>query len=151
MRILFCCTGNTCRSPMAEYIAKKYLTENNIQDIEVASCGVMCSNGNPISEMSAKALADIEIVNISHKSKMITLREILEYDYIFVMTKNHKIYLSQELNAGENVLVLGEFVGESDIADPYGGSQEDYNKCRQQLDTIVKKVLDKLLLGDNKI
>lgn len=129
---------------MAEYLAKEYVKQNNLQDIEIASCGVMCSYGKPISEMSAKALEEIGITVTSHKSNMITLKELMEYDFIFVMTNSHKAYLNQALNAGENVIVLGEFVGMGEVPDPYGGSLDDYINCRNMLKVMVDKVFEKL-------
>lgn len=144
MKIVFVCTGNTCRSPMAEILMKKYIEENNIENVEVSSCGIMCSNGMPISEGSRTALKELGIDNIVHKSNMITMREIIESDYIFTMTVHHRDWLRVNYNAGDNVFALGEFLGMEDVSDPYGGSINDYIRCGEQINYMISKLCDKL-------
>ena len=76
---------------------------------------------------------------------MITLFEIINCDYIFVMTNSHKQYLKQAFNATDKVFVLGDFVGAGEVNDPYGGTLEDYRECRNQLSVMVDTALKKLI------
>lgn len=144
MKILFVCTGNTCRSPMAEYIFRQMLKDNNIENVEVSSCGVACSNDNPISENSYLALKEINIDASAHKSKSITIKDLLESDYIFTMTDNHKSFLKVNFNAGSNVQTLGEAVGLGDITDPFGSNLDVYRLCRDELKMMLSLLLTKL-------
>lgn len=68
-KILFVCGGNTCRSPMAEAIIRHLLKQNNIEDIEVASCGIAAADGWPMSENARKALQSLDVEPHRHKSR----------------------------------------------------------------------------------
>lgn len=131
MMIIFVCTGNTCRSPMAEYIMKDYCKKNNL-DIEVESRGVACSNGRPISENSRLALEEMGIDASGHKSQSFTLKDLFEADLVVTMTEGHKQLLKNHFNAGDNVKCFGEIAG-VDIDDPFGCSLAVYIKCRDMI------------------
>ncbi len=144
MKIVFCCTGNTCRSPMAEYLLKDYLIRNEIIDIEVMSCGISGDNSGGISIDSMQVLSEIGIDASSHLSQSITLRELIDADYIFAMTSSHVSWLENNMNASENVMTLGEYVGMSDVPDPFGGSTNQYRECRDILIEMIDKMANKL-------
>ena len=128
MNILFVCTGNTCRSPMAE----GYLRAKNTQNINAFSCGLF-ADGSPVSQNSALAMDEIQIDISSHISKQITKADIENADRIICMSPSHK--LSLESIGVTNAEVLG-----GGIFDPYGMDLEAYRLCRDQ---IIKEI-DKL-------
>lgn len=127
MNILFVCTGNTCRSPMAE----GYLKSKNIP---CSSCG-LCADGSPVSKNSALVMAETGIDISHHISRQITAEDINNADKIICMSHSHAKVLKQI--CGDKVSVLGD-----GIADPYGGDINAYRNCRDQ---IIKE-LDKLFL-----
>lgn len=145
MKIVFCCTGNTCRSPIAEYLLRDYVEKQEIVGMEISSCGICCNNGIAISSGSLKVLAEIGIDASSHLSISITLRELIDADYVFVMTDKHVDWLRSDMNAGENVMTLGKFVGMGDVIDPYICDTKQYRECRDIIKAMIDKLADKLL------
>ena len=123
MNVLFVCTGNTCRSPIAEaYLSH---THNNLN---VDSCG-LCLGGMPISQNSCLALAEIGIDKSQHISKPISKELITWADKIICMSENHKQALD---SLGVNAQILG-----NGIPDPYGCDITVYRECR---DEIIKQL-----------
>ena len=128
MNILFVCTGNTCRSPMAE----GYLRSKNIKNLTVSSCGLHAF-GDKVSQNSADVMSEIGIDITSHISKQITADDIKNADKIICMSHSHKQFL--ESIGVKNCVVLG-----NGISDPFGCDIETYRQCR---DEIIKEI-DKL-------
>ncbi len=133
MNILFVCTGNTCRSPMAEsYVNSKF------KNASAKSCGIF-ADGSAVSENSKTAMAEIGIDISSHISAPITQELIAWADRIICMSASHKQML---LSIGVlNAEVLG-----NGICDPYGCDITAYRDCRDQ---IIKEI--DLLLSDYTI
>lgn len=139
MNILFICTGNTCRSPMAE----GYLSSKHLKGVYADSCG-FCSADNPVSEYSALAMAEAGINISSHKSKQIT-SEILKWaDKIICMTEEHKAILSSVYGEADKISVLGGF----GISDPYGGDIAVYRKCRDEIFTAIDELCESGAFSD---
>ncbi|KHD86702.1 low molecular weight protein arginine phosphatase [Heyndrickxia ginsengihumi] len=146
MNILFVCTGNTCRSPMAEAI----LHHKNIDGIDVRSAGVFAMNGQ---DPSYNALQVLKEQSIEHKKKarMLTENDIDWATYILTMTLGHKeAVIKQFPNASNKTFTLKEFVnGEhGDITDPYGGSLEIYRKTYHELYSLINHLVQKLYPND---
>lgn len=139
-KILFVCTGNTCRSPMAETILARKLQERGIDGVTVDSAGLMCAEGQPMSENARAALALLGYKPRSHKSAQFTPGMLKEYDLIITMTARHALAIGNY----DNVKSLDELAGKGEIGDPYGGSLEDYLTCAKQIETSVSELMGKL-------
>ncbi|MEH7074380.1 low molecular weight protein arginine phosphatase [Neobacillus drentensis] len=142
-RILFVCTGNTCRSPMAEAILKN----KEMDAIEVRSAGIYAANGSEASAHAKKVLDDKGIAH-NHRSSLLTRNEIEWADLILTMTSSHKMAILQQYpQVSKKVFTLKEYTGESfnsDVGDPYGGSLSMYEATFRELDELINKVIGKL-------
>ncbi len=142
-RILFVCTGNTCRSPMAEAILKS----KKIDGFEVKSAGIYAATGSEASAHAKKVLADHQIDH-HHSSNLLAGESVQWADLILTMTGSHKnAILHQFPETAGKVFTLKEFTGEQydvDVVDPYGGSVAIYQKTYQELDRLITKAIEKI-------
>ena len=139
-KILFVCTGNTCRSPMAEALLKHY----SKGEFEAKSAGVFAMNGSKASLNALEALRKKGIEH-EHQSQLLT-NDLLEWaTHVLTMTNGHKqIILSQFDTAKDKVFTLYEFVEnkDRDISDPYGGSLQTYEKTLKELEMLLSKMVE---------
>jgi len=124
-RILFVCTGNTCRSPLAQILLKKYLSQIASffdKRYEILSCGIVASDGASLSEEVKKILKEYEDLNTEHFARRIDKEILLSSDLIFVMEKRHKEFIiNLEPLVESRVFLLGKFLPqEQEIPDPIG-------------------------------
>jgi RpiB/LacA/LacB family sugar-phosphate isomerase len=143
--ILFVCTGNICRSPMAEGLFR-HLTQE--RDFCVRSCGLGTIDGEPPSAHAIRAMRDLGIDISRQRSRMITAELVRQADFIFGMTHSHvgqiKLMYPQ---AEEKTFLLREFDEtredyEKDISDPIGMSYEVYAQCRDQIKEGIMAMLN---------
>ncbi len=127
MNILFVCTGNTCRSPMAEGLFKKLLAEKNITDINCSSAGLFAMTGDEVTPNSVKACERFGVDISSHRARRITSYVLDETDKFVCMTFDHAASLSLYVDP-DKVLVLG-----GGIPDPFGGDIETYMMCANSI------------------
>lgn len=141
--ILFVCTGNTCRSPMAEAILKN----KNVEEIEVRSAGIFAENGNDASGHTKTVLAENNIQHY-HQSSSLTDTEIEWATIILTMTNSHKeMIIHQFPKAAEKTYTLKEFTGETenlDVSDPFGGDIHIYRYTFKELEKLVEKAMKKI-------
>jgi protein-tyrosine-phosphatase len=146
-RILFVCTGNICRSPAAQYLLKRRLEHEGLDDWEVESAGTWALEGRPISAHMASLLAQRGIDASAHRSREINERMIEEADLVLVMTRNHAEALGLELpEQADKVYLLSEMASDQryDIQDPYGGSLSDYRICVEELERLIQDGFDRI-------
>ena len=129
MRVIFVCTGNTCRSPMAE---KMFESMTKDKGIEVESRGVMCSENMPMN-LNARVVMKEMGLGTEHKSKSLTKEDIESADLIVTMTASHKLYIESLFGKHDNVKTLDSFTHTGDVIDPYGGDVFEYRRCARKL------------------
>ena len=142
MNILFVCTGNTCRSPMAAAIMNKIAVENDL-DVRIESAGVFAAGGEGASGNAVKAMRKYDIDLSEHRAQPISEELLEKSDVILTMTEAHKMLLSQA--APGKVYTVMEYSGsEGDIPDPYGGDLEEYEETAQALYDALVDVAERL-------
>jgi protein-tyrosine phosphatase len=139
--LLLVCTGNTCRSPMAEAIARHLISQQlgaSAEELEqrgvlVMSAGVSATSGCPASPEGVQVLKGRGIDLASHASQCLSERLVNYADQILTMTRGHlNLLLAQWPSAGPRANLLS--LDERDIADPIGGPLEQYERCAAQIE-----------------
>lgn len=152
LRILLVCTGNTCRSPMAEGVAGKILAarlgcgvgELAGRGVEVRSAGTSGGGGGGASPHAVTVMARRGIDLSGHASKALTADMVHEADLIFTMTRSHRDrVLGLVPLAQERVFLL---LGDRDVQDPIGGSEEEYEQCAKAIEEGLTVRLQEVML-----
>ncbi|MDE6597970.1 MAG: low molecular weight protein arginine phosphatase [Clostridia bacterium] len=140
-KLIFVCTGNTCRSPMAELLLKDKIKKNKIKWWDVSSCGIHAELGSGISQNSAIVLKELGIASDKFAPKQLTQKLISASTLVICMTSSQK----QMLEGCGNVVCVKDICG-YDVPDPYGCGVEVYRATRDALSTSCDLIIKNYIL-----
>ena len=147
-RILFVCTGNTCRSIMAQKLFEKMWPEFGVssQKMHAASAGLHAIKGDRISQQAEDVLREEGIDASTHRSRPVNRDEISRAHLVFTMTENHRQELLRRFpDVEDKVKVISEFAGwEGDIHDPFGTGLENYRKTAGEIKLVLYRMMQQL-------
>ena len=142
MKILFVCTGNTCRSPMASALMNKIATDNDME-VTCSSAGIFAKSGDKASKHAIDTMKDYDIDLSEHRASPLTESKIDEYDLILTMTEGHKSMISAL--APDKIYTICEYAGyNGEIADPYGGGLKEYKQTATDIYDCLTDIAEKI-------
>lgn len=149
MNILFVCTGNTCRSPIAEALMKEMAKEKGL-DIKVKSAGIYALDGQEASEEAIRVMQEEGIDISGHRANILYRNLVEDADLILTMSRSHKQQLLSKYGFLKGkIFTLKEYAysKEEDVEDPFGRGIEAYKIAKAEIKEALKKIIDKLSDG----
>ncbi len=151
--ILMVCSGNVCRSPMAEGLLKEELRRRNLEGIRVVSAGVVAYHGLPAVEMAALVCKNEDDLDITgHRSRALSVDMVEGADMVLVMQRHQGEDIRGTLSrARGKIRLLGSFAaddrGDAEIPDPAGPSYQEFHRCYKRIRRAVLALADSLEKG----
>ena len=139
-KLLFICTGNTCRSPMAAGLMNLLLGRAGLTGYCAESAGFAANPGDPASRNAVEAMAEIGVDLKPHRARRAAELDLSSYEAVYVMDEGKKRMLAAAFpQIAEKVKSLG-----NGVPDPFGGSLDDYRRCRNSMAAALRSVVDGL-------
>lgn len=147
-RIMFICTGNICRSAMADGLMKKLAKDNN-KEIEVYSCGIFAEDGDMPTFNAIEAIKEYDVDLKLHRATNIRNSKIEDMDIILCATVSHKNnVINMYPNLKDKIFTIKEYAdydkNDLDIPDPWGYDIETYRFCASTISKCLNKIIDKI-------
>lgn len=150
MKIMFLCTGNTCRSAMASGLAKKLAREKKL-DIEIYSAGIFAEKGEHASYNSVAIMKEYDVDLVTHTATPIGDSEIEKMDLILCATNSQREQvIARYKNLKDKAFTMKEYAGldkegtDMDIKDPWGYDTNAYRICAAEISLCVDKIIEKI-------
>jgi protein-tyrosine-phosphatase len=146
--VIFVCTGNVCRSPMAAGLFfEKLVRQGMAARVRVRSAGIWALEGRPASAYALQVMSEHDLDISTHRGHDLTQTDVDDADLILVMTQRHADVIARDLERSEGkVRLLSEMAGRAyDILDPYGGSLADYRHTANELQELVVHGYERIL------
>src|SRR5213596_3609541 len=145
--VLFVCTGNICRSPLAAALLQRALKERGL-DMNVTSAGTGAWDGAPASEGAYLVGLERGLDLSGHRARLLTRELVEQADLILTMARHHRARVD-ELGGEGRVFVLGEYAGregdEAEVSDPFGGDLNVYRDTVGELDALIDATVERLV------